>query len=92
LACPFGDPRFRAASVEIFKKHGCRADPEPPEFWYSLDASLNNTNVHHAMLYVSMFASIVPRLTAFRPAIGKTALYAIGLSRIASTRSTFPRW
>jgi proline-specific peptidase len=86
------DPRYRAAFVEFFAKHGCRLVPQPPEFWYSCDVALANTRVHDAMWYFPSSIILDLQLMMCRLGNAKTAIYATGLSRIASTRSVCPPW
>jgi proline-specific peptidase len=90
---PHGDPKYRAAYVEFFSKHACRADPSPPEFWYSCYQSLDNPRVHDALLYVLSATFVNPLLMTYYLIAGvRVASCSTGPSRTAFTRSMCQRW
>jgi proline-specific peptidase len=42
-------PRLREAAKVVFADHSCRLKPQPPELWYALDQSLENTHVYTSL-------------------------------------------
>jgi proline-specific peptidase len=92
LTHPKTDARYRAAHRALFEAHACRADPSPPEFWYSIGQGEENPRVYDALWYVSCRAPVAPQLTARRPACAKAAIWRTIMSRTACTRSASLRW
>jgi pimeloyl-ACP methyl ester carboxylesterase len=52
------DPRYRKAFEAFFAKHGCRLNPQPPDFWYSLDQGIEHDHIRAGMCVPSALKNI----------------------------------
>jgi pimeloyl-ACP methyl ester carboxylesterase len=74
------NPRYRKAFEAFFAKHGCRLNPQPPDFWYSLDQE-----IEHDHIRAGMCVPFPLKITAHSPADGVS-------SRFDREHGELPHW
>jgi pimeloyl-ACP methyl ester carboxylesterase len=80
MGTPMKDPRYRKAFEAFFAKHGCRLNPQPPDFWYSLDQG-----IEHDHIRAGMCVPFAPKSIARSPANGAP-------SRFDHKHGELPNW